>query len=312
MEYEHRPVMLEEVLDGLRVRPGGVYLDCTVGGAGHLRAIAERARPGRVIGLDRDPAAVAAARERLVGLEATVVQADFRRLREVLDGLGIEAVDGVLFDLGVSSHQLDTPGRGFSYREDGPLDMRMDPGQGVTAADLVNGLPREQLARIIREFGEERWADRIAAAVCRSRPVSTTGELTGVILGALPARARGGPRHPARRTFQALRVAVNGELDGLAEALEAAVESTRRGGRICVVAYHSLEDRIVKGTLRHLATDCLCPPQLPVCMCGGGRARLRLVSRLTPLPAEREENPRSRSARLRVAERLVLGVAEGE
>jgi 16S rRNA (cytosine1402-N4)-methyltransferase len=301
--------MLEEVLTCLRVRPGGKYLDCTVGGGGHLEAIARLAYPGgRLVGIDRDPDAVRAAAARLAPWGARIFHADFGRLPEVLNQAGIDQVDGVLFDLGASSHQLDTPSRGFSYREDGPLDMRMDPSQSTTAADLVNHAPVEELARIIRDYGEERWAKRIARAVAGARPLARTLELAAVIREAIPAAARRHSGHPARRTFQALRIAVNRELERIRPALEAAVDAILPGGRIAVISFHSLEDRIVKDTLRDLARDCSCPPELPACRCGGGRARLRPVARLAPSPAELAVNPRSRSARLRVAERLVLAL----
>ncbi len=313
MGYQHRPVMIEEVLAGLRVRPGGSYLDCTVGGGGHLEAIAQLAHPGgRTVGIDRDPDAVGAAAIRLAPLGARVFHADFTRLREVLDQAGIDRVDGVLFDLGASSHQLDTPARGFSYREDGPLDMRMDPARPTTAADLVNYSSVEELTRIVRDYGEERWAKRIARAIAAVRPLARTVELAEVIREALPPAARRHPGHPAQRTFQALRIAVNGELESIRPALRAAVEATLPGGRMGVISFHSLEDRIVKTTIRDLARDCDCPREVPACMCGGGKAKLRPIARLTPSPAEREANPRSRSATLRVAERLVPGSKEEE
>lgn len=314
LEYVHRPVMLAEVIEYLLVRPGGTYLDCTVGGGGHAREIARHAGPtGTVIGIDRDPEAVEAARRTLdaFGERVRLVQADYRNLGEVLEEMGVEQVDGVLFDLGVSSHQLDSPERGFGFRQSGPLDMRMDPRQELTARDLVNGLPREELARIICEYGEERWAGRIATAICRRRPLETTEDLVQAILAAVPARSRSGG-HPARRTFQALRIAVNRELEGLAGAIRSAVEVTRPGGRVLVITFHSLEDRLVKRVFRELAQDCRCPPRAPVCTCGGRQARVRLVARLSPSAAERRENPRCRSARLRAVERSVLSSREDE
>ncbi|MEW5761634.1 MAG: 16S rRNA (cytosine(1402)-N(4))-methyltransferase RsmH [Bacillota bacterium] len=319
--FYHEPVMPAEVLEALAVKPGGVYVDCTVGGGGHARGILERSAPdGVLLGLDRDPEAIAAAGARLkpFGGRVILVQADFRDVARVAAGLGIAAADGVLYDLGVSSHQFDAPARGFTYREDAPLDMRMDPTGGVTAADLVNTLPQDELARIIRQYGEERWAGRIAAFIVderKRRPVRTTGQLVEIIKRAVPAGARRQGPHPARRTFQALRIAVNTELDALAASLRQAVDLLRPGGRLCVIAYHSLEDRIVKETLREMAATCVCPPGLPVCRCGR-RPQLRVLSGRAqrPSPAEVAANPRSRSARLRAAEKLasVLREREGE
>lgn len=315
----HRPVMLQEVLEALAVRPGGVYIDCTVGGGGHALGILERSAPdGILVGLDRDPDAIAAASERLkhFGERVILVQANFRDLAHIVAGLGIAGASGILYDLGASSHQFDDPTRGFTYREDAPLDMRMDPSGGVTAADLVNTLSQEELARIIRQYGEERWASRIAAFIVderRRRPIRTTGELVEVIKRAIPARARREGPHPARRTFQALRIAVNAELDALASSLRQAVEILRPGGRICVLAYHSLEDRIVKETFREMAATCICPPGLPVCRCGR-KPLLRIITTrpVYPSPAEVAAAPRSRSARLRAAERLASSKEEGE
>ena len=307
----HEPVMLREMLDALAVKPGGTYIDCTVGGGGHASGILERSAPdGILIGLDRDPDAMAAAAERLktFGKRVILVQADFRDLLRVLAGLGVGNADGVLYDLGVSSHQFDDPERGFTYREDAPLDMRMDPGGGLTAADLVNTLPHDELARIIRQYGEERWAGRIAAFIVeerRHRPIRTTGDLVEIIKRAVPARARRQGPHPARRTFQALRIAVNAELEALVSSLRQAVDVLKPGGRICVIAYHSLEDRIVKETFREMAAGCTCPPGLPVCRCGR-EPLLRVLTKRPqyPSPEEVAANPRSRSARLRAAERL--------
>jgi len=307
----HEPVMLDEVLDALAVKQGGVYVDCTVGGGGHAFGILERAAPdGILVGLDRDPHAMAAAAERLktFGKRVTLVQADFRDLARILAGLGVKSVDGVLYDLGVSSHQFDDPERGFTYREDAPLDMRMDPAASTTAADLVNTLSQDELTRIIRRYGEERWASRIAAFIVeerRRKPIRTTGELVEVIKRAIPARARRQGPHPARRTFQALRIAVNAELEDLASSLREAVDILKPGGRICVLAYHSLEDRVVKETFREMALTCVCPPGLPVCRCGRQPLLRVLTTRpRRPSPAEIAANPRSRSARLRAAERL--------
>ncbi len=307
----HIPVLLAETIRYLNPRPGGVYIDCTVGAGGHARALLERIGPdGMLVGLDRDSAALEAARETLApfGKQARLVRSNFTGLRQALDALGIQAVDGVLFDLGVSSMQMDSEERGFSYWKDAPLDMRMDRTQTTTAYHLVNGLNEDELARVIGEYGEERWARRIAQFIVRERErrrIETTGQLVEIIKAAIPAAARREGPHPARRTFQALRIAVNDELGALERALGDAVEILRPGGRLCVISFHSLEDRIVKQTFRSLAKGCVCPPELPVCRCG----RQPVVRVLTPKPvlpgaAEVATNPRARSARLRAVERL--------
>lgn len=307
----HIPVLLNETIGCLNPRRGGVYVDCTVGAGGHARAILENIGPdGLLIGLDRDPAALAAARQNLApfGAQVRLVHGNFSRLREALDSLGVPAVDGVLFDLGVSSLQLDAADRGFSYWKDAPLDMRMDPAQQTTAYHLVNGLTEDELAKIIAEYGEEKWARRIAQFIVRERQrkrIETTGELVEIIKAAIPAPARREGPHPARRTFQALRIAVNDELSGLGQAIEDAVAVLRPGGRICVITFHSLEDRVVKQTLRALAKGCICPPDAPVCGCGR-RPVLKLLTTKPIIPgaAEIAANPRARSAKLRAAERL--------
>lgn len=313
--------MLREVLEYLNIAPGKTIVDCTLGGAGHSAPILERLGPeGVLIGLDRDPAALAAASERLRPLEgrARLVHANFDRLEETLKGLGISEVDGVLYDLGVSSPQLDVAERGFSFHEDAVLDMRMDPGSVVTAADLVNDLPVSELADIIRRYGEERWAGRIARFIDTARkraPVTTTGQLAEIVKSAIPAAARRSGPHPARRTFQALRIAVNNELEALETSLRQAVEALAPRGRVCVISYHSLEDRVVKRMFRDYAVRCKCPPGLPVCRCGVV-PKLTLITRRPVQPSEAEiaENPRARSAKLRVAEKigLVLKAEEGE
>ncbi len=309
------------MLGYLNIAPGRRIVDCTLGGAGHSAAILERLGPeGMLIGLDRDPAALAAASERLRPFEGRVhlVHANFDRLEEVLKSLDITEVNGVLYDLGVSSPQLDVAERGFSFHEDAALDMRMDPGSPVTAADLVNDLPVSELADIIRRYGEERWAGRIARFIDEARkraPVTTTGQLAEIVKNAVPAAARRTGPHPARRTFQALRIAVNNELEALETSLRQAVEVLAPRGRICVISYHSLEDRIVKRIFRDYAVHCKCPPGLPVCRCGVV-PKLKLVTRRPVQPSEAEisENPRARSAKLRVAEKmgLVLKAEEGE
>jgi len=309
--FFHQPVMLEEVLASLKPKPGGIYVDCTVGGGGHSREVLRLTAPGGcLIGLDRDPYALEHARQYLADYRqrATLVKENFIRLPQVLKELGITAVDGILYDLGVSSAQLETAQRGFSYMTDGPLDMRMDPEEPVTARQLVNNLPEAELANLIWRYGEERWAKRIAAFIVREREygsIETTGHLVNVIKQAIPARGRRQGPHPAKRTFQALRIAVNRELDVLAQALKEAVAFLKPEGRLCVITFHSLEDRIVKESFRKMAASCTCPPDFPVCVCSS-RARLRLVAPhfLTPPAMEVERNPRSRSARLRVAEKV--------
>lgn len=313
MEFIHQPVMLREVLEGLSLRPGGIYVDCTLGGAGHSEAILKDTGPGgHLVALDQDPEALAAAGKRLAPFRGRMelVRANFAQLAEVLNRLGINEVDGILFDLGVSSYQLDNPARGFSYQHDALLDMRMDPEQETTAGELVNNLPVEELARIIKDYGEERWASRIASFIGEERkhhPVETTGRLVEIIKKAVPAGARREGPHPAKRTFQALRIAVNRELEILHEAVRSAVQALRPGGRICVITFHSLEDRIIKDLFRQLASPCSCPRDFPVCVCGGKKV-IRII---TPKPvvagaAELEENPRARSAKLRIAEKIPL------
>lgn len=306
-EFEHTPVLLQECLAGLAIRPDGVYLDGTAGGAGHARAIAARLTTGRLIALDQDPDAVAAAEDRLAGLPAVVVQENFRFASRVLQSLGIQGLDGVLLDLGVSSHQLDDGARGFSYREDAPLDMRMSQS-GRTAAELVNTAGREELARILREYGEEPYAWQIAGKIVRAReiqPVERTAQLAQIVASSLPPAQRRKAKNPARRTFQALRIAVNGELDALDEGLDALFEALNPGGRLCVITFHSLEDRLVKQRFRKWATGCTCPPELPVCICGG-EPRAKLVCRkpVEPTEEEQERNRRARSAKLRILEKI--------
>ena len=307
MEFHHQPVLLRQCLEGLAIDPAGTYLDGTAGGGGHSREIALRLTTGRLVSLDQDPDAVAAAAERLKGLPATVVRENFRNARRALAGLGIDALDGALLDLGVSSHQLDDATRGFSYRLDAKLDMRMSQ-TGPTAADLVNTLSREELARILREYGEEPYAWVIAGQIERRRaekPFETTLELAGAIASAVPPAVRRKDKNPARRSFQAIRIAVNGELDALSEGLDEIFSLLKPGGRLAVITFHSLEDRLVKNRFRRWATACTCPPELPVCVCGG-RAKAKLITRkpVEADPEELAENRRSRSARLRVAEKL--------
>jgi 16S rRNA (cytosine1402-N4)-methyltransferase len=308
---EHRPVLLRETIAALGCRAGGRYVDATLGAGGHGEAILEASSPdGTLLCLDRDAAALAIAGRRLerFGGRVRCLHADHRRLPEILDTLPFREPDGILFDLGVSSMQLDDPDRGFSFRTDGPLDMRMDRTQPTTAADLVNGLPKGELASILARFGEEKRAGAIAAAIVRARgraPLRRTGELATVVAAAARRGPRGGSIDPATRTFQALRIAVNREVEGLEALLEAAAMRLRPGGRLAVIAFHSLEDRAVKTAFRGMARRCVCPRGLPRCGCGRPDV-VRLVERdaVRPSPDEVRDNPRSRSARLRVCERL--------
>ncbi|WP_101912677.1 16S rRNA (cytosine(1402)-N(4))-methyltransferase RsmH [Megasphaera vaginalis (ex Bordigoni et al. 2020)] len=310
MDFHHISVLREETIEHLIGDRDGVYVDCTLGGGGHSCALAERlSEKATLIGLDQDEAAIAAAGKRLAAAKCRFipVRRNFSHFREVMDELGIAAVDGVMFDLGVSSYQLDVPERGFSYQHDGPLDMRMDRGADISAYDIVNGYSEEALYRIIREYGEERWAKRIAQFIAAARqegPIERTGDLVRIIKKAVPAGARKDGPHPAKRTFQAVRIEVNGELKILRAAVEAASERLKPGGKLCVITFHSLEDRIVKETLKLLATDCICPPDLPVCTCGH-KATMKVNRKpIVPGEAELASNPRARSAKLRTAVRL--------
>lgn len=311
-EFKHKPVLLTECLEGLRIRPDGVYVDGTLGGGGHSSEIARRLTTGTLIGIDRDMDAIRAAEARV--REATPPGAAFRALhgnfhdaKALLQSAGIEKIDGALLDLGVSSYQLDNRARGFSYQADAPLDMRMDASQPFSARELVNEWPEKDIARVIREYGEENWAAQIARVLCDRRkraPIETTLQLVDVIDAAIPkkVRARDGS-HPARRTFQALRIAVNDELKPLEQALDDFASLLKPGGRLCVIAFHSLEDRVVKTTFHRLANPCTCPPSFPVCVCGK-TPTVRLITRkpITASETELEENPRARSATLRIAE----------
>ena len=306
MEYTHKPVLLDECIEALCIRSDGTYVDGTLGRAGHSREIARRLSTGRLICIDRDSAAIEAARERLAPWMERVklVHSNFSELGSVL--ADEEGVDGMLFDLGVSSPQLDDPERGFSYMHDAPLDMRMDRTSPLTAREVVNAWSFEELRRVLFDFGEERYAPAIARAIVRrreQRPIETTLELVDVIKSAMPPAALREKQHPAKRSFQAVRIAVNGELDALPPMLRAAADKLRPGGRLAVITFHSLEDRIVKRTLRELAQGCTCPPNFPVCVCGK-KPLLRLDKPVTPTAAEVAENPRARSARLRAAEKL--------
>lgn len=309
-EFTHRPVLLEECIEGLAIRPDGIYLDGTLGRAGHSREIAKRLTTGRLICVDRDQAALDAAQERLAPWmeRVSLVHSNFCEIDAILDELGLSTVDGMLFDLGVSSPQLDDASRGFSYMADAPLDMRMDRTDALTARTVVNEWPREELRRIFSQYGEERYAGLIAAAIERrraERPIETTLELVEVIRSAMPGKALKEKQHPAKRCFQAIRIAVNDELSSVDRMLRAAVPRLNPGGRLAVISFHSLEDRIVKNALAEFARGCICPPDFPVCVCGKTPA-VRLVNRkpIVSGPQELEENPRARSAKLRVAEKL--------
>ena len=311
MEFQHKSVLLQECIDALNIRPDGIYLDGTLGGAGHSSQIARRlTEGGRLIGVDRDRTALAAAKERLAPYadRVTLVHSNFAEIDAILDSLGIPAVDGMLFDLGVSSPQLDDASRGFSYMADAPLDMRMDKDDALTAGEVVNPWPQGELRRILYDYGEERYAPQIAAAICRARekaPVETTLELVDIIRSAMPAQALREKQHPAKRSFQAIRIAVNDELGAGSRMMQAAVGRLYPGGRLAVITFHSLEDRIVKSEMQQAARGCTCPPEFPVCVCGK-KPLVKLVTRkpIVSGPAELEENPRARSAKLRVAEKL--------
>jgi len=306
-QHSHIPVLLEEALQTLAPRSGGRYIDATLGGGGHAEAILEASAPeGRLLGLDADPRAIARVQQRLArfGPRAILAQANFRNIAAVARAQHFQPVDGILFDLGVSSYQFDEAGQGFSFSQEGPLDMRMDPEVGPSAADLVNTLEADDLADILYRYGEERRSRRIARAIVANRPIATTTQLAEVVLKAI-GRRPGARLHPATRTFQALRIAVNDELGALEAALPQALDLLKPGGVLAVISFHSLEDRIVKHYFRQESRDCICPPHTPVCTCGH-KARIKEIHRkgLTPSPDEIVRNQRSRSARLRAARKL--------
>ncbi len=309
-EFHHVSVLLEECLDGLNIRPDGIYVDGTLGGAGHSARIAQRLTTGRLIGIDRDPVALKAAGERLApfGDRVTLVHSNFCQLDQVLDDLGIAGVDGILLDLGVSSPQLDDGQRGFSYMVDAPLDMRMDNGDRLTAETIVNTWSYEQLRRILFDYGEERYAPQIAHAICRRReetPIKTTLELVDIIRSAMPAAALREKQHPAKRSFQAIRIAVNDELGAVRQVMDAAIPKLNPGGRLAIITFHSLEDRIVKNGMAEAAKGCTCPPSFPVCVCGK-KPQVKIITRkpIVSGQAELDANPRARSAKLRVCEKI--------
>ena len=311
MEFKHYSVMLNETIEQLNIRPDGIYVDGTLGGAGHSSEIAKRLTTGRLIGIDQDADAIAAASERLKDYKdkVTIVRSNYAQMKEVLHNLGIEKVDGILLDLGVSSFQLDTPERGFTYRsEDAPLDMRMDDRQKLTARDIVNEYSEMELFRIIRDYGEDRFAKNIAKHIVRAReqkPIETTGELNAIIKGAIPMKVQVTGGHPSKRTYQAIRIELNHELDVLRDNLDDMIELLNDGGRCCIITFHSLEDRIVKSAFKKNENPCTCPSNFPVCVCGN-KSRGHVVTRKPILPSEKEleENSRSKSAKLRVFERV--------
>lgn len=313
MIFNHKSVLLNETVDSLCVKPQGIYVDGTLGGGGHASEVAARLGDGgRLIGIDQDADAIAAASERLApfGDKITVVRSNYERIAQVLDELEIPQVDGIYLDLGVSSFQLDTAERGFTYREDdAPLDMRMDQRNALSAYEVVNDYSEENLSRILHEYGEERFARKIAHNICVSRqqaPIRTTGELIEIIKRSIPAKIRATGGHPAKRTFQAIRIEVNQELTVLSESLDGMIDLLNDGGRLCVITFHSLEDRIVKNIFRKNEHPCTCPPEFPVCVCGK-KSKGTVVTRKPILPGEKEmeTNPRSKSAKLRVFERKV-------
>ena len=308
MEFHHISVLLNECIDNLNIRPDGIYVDGTMGGGGHSLEIAKRLTTGRLICIDQDPNGHEAEGKRLAEYKdrITFVRDNFGNIANILDSLGIEKIDGMLLDIGVSSHQLDEAERGFSYQQDAPLDMRMNPDRPFSAYDVVNGYDEDELDRVIFTYGEERWARRIAQFIVKEReakPIETTGELVDIIKKAVPKGARKDGPHPAKRTFQAIRIEVNGELEVLQRAIDDVAARLAVGGRLCIITFHSLEDRIVKEAFRKQENPCICPPQFPVCVCGK-KPLGRVITRKPILPSkeELEENPRSRSAKLRVLE----------
>lgn len=310
IEFSHRSVLLAECIEALAIRPDGIYVDGTAGGGGHSAAIASHLESGRLIAIDQDEAAIEAAGKRLApfGERAVVVRSNFSELERVVHEQGYEQIDGLLLDLGVSSYQLDTAERGFSYSADAPLDMRMDKRKALTAYEVVNTYSEAALKKILYDYGEERFAPSIAAAIVRERarkPIETTSELSELIKRSIPPFAREGGHHPAKRSFQAIRIEVNGELAIIEPTIRTAVSLLRPGGRLAVITFHSLEDRPVKQTMADLARGCTCPKEFPVCVCGR-KPFVRVITRKPILPSakELEENPRSRSAKLRVAEKL--------
>ncbi|MDY3908920.1 MAG: 16S rRNA (cytosine(1402)-N(4))-methyltransferase RsmH [Eubacterium sp.] len=311
MEFKHVSVLLDETIENLDIKPDGIYVDGTLGGAGHAREVCKRlGENGRFIGIDQDEEAIAVSTKRLeeFGEKVTIVKNNYVHMKQVLQAQGIDKVDGIVLDLGVSSYQLDNAERGFSYMEDAPLDMRMDREQPITAKDIVNRYPEAELVRIIKDYGEERYARNIARNILREREkkeIETTGQLVDIIRSSMPAKARNGKGHPAKRTFQAIRIECNQELEVLREALDDMIELLNEGGRLCIITFHSLEDRMVKNSFRKAEQPCTCPPNFPVCVCGK-KSKGKVVTRKPILPSEEEikENSRSKSAKLRVFKKV--------
>lgn len=309
LEFNHVSVLLDECIQGLDIKPDGIYVDGTLGGAGHSTEIAKRLKAGLLVGFDQDINAINTAKERLkpYGDRIRLVRSNFENIKSEIEKLGIEKIDGLLLDLGVSSHQLDEAERGFSYMQDAPLDMRMDNRVKTGAREVVNEYSKEELERIIREYGEENWAARIAQFIVEAREekdIETTLELVDIIKRAIPKKARIDGPHPAKRTFQAIRIEVNRELDVIEKTIRDAASIMNKGGRICIITFHSLEDRIVKNAFKELAKSCVCPPELPMCMCDK-KSEVKIITRKPILPSEEEieVNPRSRSAKLRIAQK---------
>jgi len=309
MDYKHKSVLLDESIDGLCIKPDGIYVDATLGGGGHTYEILKRATHGKVIGIDQDDYAIERATEKLKDYNNFIpVKNNFSNIKEILNELNIDKIDGIIFDLGVSSFQLDIPERGFSYNYDMPLDMRMDENQTTTARHIVNGYEEQELSRILWEYGEEKWAARIAKFIVQEREhefIETTGQLVTIIKKAIPKQVRQEGSHPAKRTFQAIRIEVNRELEILENTIKDAVESLNPGGRICVITFHSLEDRIIKNAFTDLYKDCICPPEFPKCVCDH-RRKLKIITRKPIIPSNEEldENRRAHSAKLRIGERV--------
>lgn len=310
MDFKHVPVLCDEVIEGLQLKPDGIYVDGTLGGGGHSGEILKRLDGGLLVGIDQDDAALSAAKKHLetIGGNFRLVKGNFVDMPAILKALHIERVDGILLDIGVSSHQFDTAERGFSYRFDGPLDMRMDKDATIRAYDIVNTYSEKDLAKIIKTYGEERWGDRIAAFIVRQRqeaPITTTFELVDVIKKAIPKKVRQEGGHPAKKTFQALRIAVNRELDVLESSIPDMVRMLKPGGRLAIITFHSLEDRIVKNSFQYLYKDCICPPRQPICTCSKKR-EIEIITRkpITASDKELEENHRAHSAKLRIAEKV--------
>ena len=310
MEFKHKSVLLDETIDGLNIKPDGIYVDGTLGGAGHASEVCRRlSAKGRFIGIDQDQDAIVAASDRLAAYEdrVTIIRSNYSYMANELHSLGIQKVNGIVLDLGVSSYQLDNEERGFTYRTDAPLDMRMDQRQSRTAADIVNGYEEKELYRIIRDYGEDKFAKNIAKHIVAARqqsPIRTTGELTEIIRQSIPMKMQVTGGHPAKRTFQAIRIELNRELDVLRESLDGMIDLLDDGGRICIITFHSLEDRIVKTIFRKNENPCTCPSDFPVCVCGK-KSKGKVITRkpILPTTAEQEENPRSKSAKLRIFER---------